>query len=271
VPLINAPPSFVRPVSQVCTQAQFQSPEYRQWCRRIGEEPRLHRKQWEFCYILQALDVAGMLAPGRRGVGYGVGEEPLPSLMAAIGCEILATDLDVESASRKGWVETNQHAFEKARLNARGLCDEAQFSRLVDFRVVDMNHIPEDIGRFDFTWSACALEHLGSIDAGLAFIENTIATLRPGGVAVHTTELNCSSDNDTLDAGGTVLFRRKDLIEFCRKLERNGCGVTFNLYLGNLPMDHFVDTPPYSSDKHLKLQIDKYVTTSVGLIIQAAH
>ena len=101
--IVNDPPSFRRPVSQICTQAQFDSPAYHFWCRKIRETPRIHRKQWEFCYILQALAMAGVLAPSCRGVGYGVGQEPLPAVFADYGCEVLATDLDFAAASASGW------------------------------------------------------------------------------------------------------------------------------------------------------------------------
>ena len=54
---------------------------------------RLHRKIWEFCFIAQALDERGMLARGRRGLGFAVGTEPLPAMFASRGCAIVATDL----------------------------------------------------------------------------------------------------------------------------------------------------------------------------------
>ena len=41
--------------SQLCTASQFLSPTYQKWCDSICERPRLHRKQWEFVYVLQAL------------------------------------------------------------------------------------------------------------------------------------------------------------------------------------------------------------------------
>ena len=49
-----------------------------------------------------------------------------------------------------------------------------------------MNAVP-DIGRFDLIWSCCALEHLGSPEAGLKFVRHTLGLLEPGGVSVHTT------------------------------------------------------------------------------------
>jgi 2-polyprenyl-3-methyl-5-hydroxy-6-metoxy-1,4-benzoquinol methylase len=256
------------PRSQACTQAQMEEPAYHYWCAAIGEVPRYHRKQWEFCYILQALARCGKLAPDMRGLGFGVGEEPLAALMAQRGVRVLATDLDHDAAAELGWVATDQHAASKAALNARALCPPEAFERRVDYRVVDMNHVPADLdAQFDFCWSACALEHLGSIEAGLAFIERSVACLVPGGVAVHTTEFNCSSDDDTLDHASTVLFRKRDLLALADRLRTRGHRIELTFDLGDQPLDSHVDVAPYSADRHLKLQIERWVTTSFGLIV----
>ena len=37
---------------------------------------------------------------------------------------------------------------------------------------------------------------------------------------------------------------------------------------GTLMADNHVDIPPYSLNPHLRLQIDKYVATSIGLIVK---
>lgn len=265
-------PSLRDPRSQACTQAQMEEAAYAYWCAAIGEAPRYHRKQWEFCYILQALARSGKLAPDMQGLGFGVGEEPLAALMAQRGVRVLATDLDHASAAALGWVETDQHAASKAALNARALCSPDAFDRLVDYRVVDMNDIPADLaGRFDFCWSACALEHLGSIAQGLDFVERSLACLVPGGVAVHTTEFNCSSDDDTLDFASTVLFRQCDLQQLAEHMRANGHRMAITFDLGDQPLDRHVDIAPYSADRHLKLQIEQWVTTSFGLIIHKSE
>lgn len=263
-------PSLTHPVSQACTAAQFEEAVYRAWCAEIGEPPRSHRKQWEFCYILQALSEGGMLAAGGRGLGFGVGEEPLTAVFAARGVSVVATDLGADEAERAGWVDTGQHAAQAAALNRRGLCDPRLFAERVTFRVADMNAIPADLGDFDFTWSACALEHLGSIARGLAFIENSLAVLRPGGIAVHTTEFNCASDTDTLDHEATVLFRRRDLRAFAARLIAAGHRITLNFNIGDRPLDRHIDVAPFSDDRHLKLRLGAYVTTSFGLIVRKA-
>jgi SAM-dependent methyltransferase len=263
-------PSFAQPVSQACTQKQMADPRYGVWCAAINEHPSTHRKQWEFCYILQALEANGLLEAERRGLGFGVGDEPLTAAFAARGISVMATDLDVESAAQLGWVETDQHARNKQVLNGRGLCPPEEFDRLVDFRVLDMNAIDADLRGFDFCWSACALEHLGSIERGLAFIEASLEYLRPGGVAVHTTEFNCHSDTETLDNDSTVLFRKRDFIALAGRLRRRGHSIVLNFDIGDQPLDLHIDVPPYRQTDHLKLQIAQWVSTSFGLIVRKA-
>ena len=125
---------------------------------------------------------------------------------------------------------------------------------------------------YDFCWSSCSLEHLGSIDAGLRFIERSLDTLKPGGIAVHTTEFNLTSDTRTIKKGGTVLFRRRDVEEFARRTTKAGhevLPITFDQ--GDQPEDQIVDVPPYAADIHFKLALGQYVTTSFGLAIRKKH
>ncbi|MBA2671024.1 MAG: hypothetical protein H0U67_11690, partial [Gemmatimonadetes bacterium] len=46
--------------SSLCKQEQLESETFRRWAARMGEEPRMHRKQWEFCYIAQAVFERGL-------------------------------------------------------------------------------------------------------------------------------------------------------------------------------------------------------------------
>jgi hypothetical protein len=229
----------------------------------------MHRKIWEWCFIAEALDERGLLQPGQRGLGFAVGQEPLPALLASRGCEIVATDLDQRHAAAAGWIKTNQHASGLEALNQRGLCPADAFQQRVRFEHVDMNHIPEHLRDFDFVWSSCSLEHLGSLALGEQFIYNSLACLRPGGCAVHTTEYNVNSNTRTPDYRSTVLFRRRDL-ERITALARE-CGhrvAPLDLCAGDMPLDQIVDVPPYRHDPHLKVQLRKNVCTSVGLIIE---
>jgi hypothetical protein len=130
-----------------------------------------------------------------------------------------------------------------------------------------MNDLPDDLRDFDFSWSSCAFEHLGTIEAGLAFVERQMDTLRPGGVAVHTTEYNVSSDDETVSAGGTVVYRRQDLVGLADRLRAQGHRIELDLTLGETPTDRHVDVPPFSNT-HLRTMLDEYVITSVALVIE---
>ncbi|MES2498442.1 MAG: hypothetical protein V4618_20185 [Pseudomonadota bacterium] len=261
--------TLVHPISQMCTASQMAEPIYAEWCQRMGSAPTRHRKQWEFVFILRALEYYGALRPGLRGLGFGVGIEPLSSIFAAAGCHVVATDLAADDDRAQVWNDTDQLGSNLRQIHNPQLCDEASFFERVTYRPVDMNAIPADLVDFDFTWSSCAYEHLGSIDAGLAFFENSLKCLNPGGIAVHTTELNLSSNNSTLEKGGTVIFRRRDFESLAERLIAQGHDVipiTFDS--GDTDLDRFIDLPPYSSDTHLKLQLLRWVATSFGMIVR---
>ncbi|HEY0022660.1 MAG TPA: methyltransferase domain-containing protein [Longimicrobium sp.] len=258
--------------SSLCRQDQLESPAFRAWAARMGQPFQLHRKVWEFCYIAQALDERGMLQPDRRGLGFAVGHEPLPALFASMGCDVLATDLAAEQAQGTGWIETNQHASSLADLNLNGVCPPEAFARQVSFRPVDMNAIPADLSGFDFLWSSCSLEHLGSLRHGAEFIYNAMRCLRPGGVAVHTTEYNASSNGPTVRTGGAVIFRRRDLRAIAAELRAAGHDVAeLDFTEGTLPADLHVDRPPFTHNPHLRLSLDGHVATSFGLIVRKAE
>jgi SAM-dependent methyltransferase len=254
-----------------CTQAQLESEPFQRWCDRLHQPRRhLHRKVWEWCYVAQALDERKLLQPGRRGLGFAVGQEPLPALFAAFGCEIVATDQATEQAQEAGWVASGQHAATLEQLNTQGLCDPKRFRQQVSFRPVDMRSLPPDLGTFDFLWSCCSLEHLGTLEAGENFLLASLDCLQPGGVAIHTTEYNVSSNLFTIRSGPTVLYRRRDLQRIAKRLRTHGHRIDLDFSTGTLPVDRLVDHPPYRPTNHLKLKIGWFVATSYGLIIQKA-
>lgn len=247
--------------SGLCMQRQLTSPAFRYWLRRMGRSTtQMHRKLWEQAYVTQALYERGCLAPGKRGLGFAVGEEPLPAFYASFGAEITATDLDAEDARAQAWRRSGQHLSN---------VDEA--GQNITLRSVDMNQIPTDLRDYDFTWSTCSFEHCGSIQLGLDFLRNQLECLRPGGVAVHTTEFNLSSNEKTIERGRTVLFRRRDLEETVDLLQKEGHHVEPLCFdPGDQPLDKHIDWPPYGGDHHLRLVLSRYAATSVGLILRKA-
>jgi 2-polyprenyl-3-methyl-5-hydroxy-6-metoxy-1,4-benzoquinol methylase len=255
--------------SRICTQEQLESEVFQDWAERLGEaRGHLHRKVWEWCFITQALYERNLLRSGVSGLGFAVGTEPLASLFCSLGTSICATDMLTDLAKERGWVDTNEHASGINALNVRSLCSDELLAKNCTFRHVDMNNIPDDLGGFDFIWSSCALEHLGSLGHGEAFIHNAMKCLKPGGFAIHTTEYNFSSNDFTLESGETVLYRRQDIERIVDQLKKAGHDIDMDFTAGCLSGDSFVDVPPYKHYPHLKLQLDKYVVTSVGIIIE---
>ena len=255
--------------SSLCTKQSLESDDFQNWAKFLGEAPgQMHRKVWEWCFISQALSEHGALVPEKSGLGFAVGEEPLAACLASFGTDIVATDLETEAAVAMGWVESGQHANGMEKLNGRGLCPALEFQDRVTFEFCDMNAIPAKYHeKFDFLWSSCALEHLGSIDLGIRFILESIKCLKRGGIAVHTTEFNVSSNDKTITSGDTVLFRRTDIDCIIQQVRAAGCHIKMNWDFGGQPEDYHVDVPPYSHDPHLKLRLGEYTTTSIGLAI----
>lgn len=259
---------FGRRRSELCKAKDIRSEWYRRWCKELGETANFHRKQWEFVYVAQALWERGCLVPGKRGLVFAAGTEPLPALFAKQGCHILATDIFPEIGIEKGW-NNGQLCFGVEQLNERGICPEQSFKELVSYQAVDMNAIPDTLTGFDFNWSSCSFEHLGTIALGCRFLKNQLNTLKPGGWAVHTTEYNVSSNDETQDNNDTVIYRQRDVDAIVAELRAEGHLVEeLDYSLGGLPEDFKVDVHPHLQEVHLKLQLDKYVVTSMGLIIR---
>lgn len=240
--------------STFCTAASTERQYAKDVCRRLGIEWRLKRKIWEIAFVCETLESAGLLQHGKRGIGFGVGVERLPGFFAAAGCEIVATD-----KQGGGWFKTN-----KQRLNC-GLCDDAAFDRLVTYRTVDMNWLPDDLAGFDFCWSCCSLDHLGSIRLAKRFIYRSLDCLKPGGVAVHTGEYGPLCDWRSVDNSQTVVLTRLDLEESLGWLHDRGHAAEFDFEPKLDERDKLV--LPLQKD-HLRLKIRSVESTSFGIAIR---
>jgi SAM-dependent methyltransferase len=268
--------------SMVCRYEHFREDWYRHWAERLHLEPpgleldspdrNINRKAWEWCAILAALQERGMLHEGRSGLGFAVGKEPVPSILAAHGVEVLGTDLGADEA---GWSSTNEYAQSADHLYHPALVDKATFDKKVRFLPADMR----DIGgfsdeSFDFVWSSCSFEHLGSLETGIGFVKDAMRLVKPGGFAVHTTEFNVASNTETLVSGGSVIYRKRDIEALDYILRRNGAALEkVDFDPGSHPHDIDYDFPPYFKNgrKHLKLLLGDHITTSIILIIQKGN
>lgn len=255
--------------SELCKAKDFFSSWFARWCGELNEKPNFHRKQWEFVFIMQALWERGCIATGKRGLVFAVGTEPLPSVFAKHGCDILATDILPEQGIAKGWDNSNQLCMGLDSLYKCDICDRDTFFKRVEYMAVDMNHIPAELRNYDFNWSSCSFEHLGTMKKGFTFLKEQLKTLKPGGWAVHTTEYNISSNDETQDQNDTVIYRKRDIDQIVQELRNDGHFVEeLDYSLGGLPEDFQVDIQPHQQKVHIKLQIDRFVVTSIGLIIR---
>lgn len=265
--------------SLVCRADAFLEPWFEHWARRIGiddpskpfEQRNLHRKVWEWVCISQALQERGCLREGAKSIGFAVGRERLPSLFASLGVDVLATDTgDAEVADK--WAKTREYAGALDGLYYPQFLSRERFAERVQYRHVDMRDLSGlDRGAYDFVWSACALEHLGSLKAGMDFVVASTGLLKPGGVGVHTTEFNISSLDQTRDMADTVFYRKIDLETLAGRLRMEGAGLApLDLEPGVHEYELKFDVRPFyeGGRKHLKLSLGGFIVTSVLLIVQ---
>lgn len=255
-----------RSSSRLCCYEDMCSPRYKELVSLLGEKPGVRRKQWEFFAAVDVLCRRGFISDGSKGLGFAVGLEPLSSFFASRGCLITASDL---LSGNDAWLKGNQAATTLDSIYKPEVCDRDAFYRNVSIRHVDMRNIPDDLrqGQFDFIWSSCAFEHLGTIELGIEYVVNSLACLRPGGIAVHTTEFNCSSNKDTIMKGGYVIFRRSDIESIHSRIDGIGRMEPIDYSFGNHEYDMMIDQSPYRPEPHLKLNLSGYVATSILLVI----
>jgi hypothetical protein len=109
---------------------------------------------------------------------------------------------------------------------------------------------------------------LGSLEEGMSFVIESLKCLRPGGIAVHTTEINVDSDVDTIKKGHDVIYRKNDFLKLAERLAGLGHHIEpFDFDFGDQEADRIVDEPPYTGMPHLKLRIGRFASTSFGLIV----
>jgi hypothetical protein len=254
-----------------CSAADFFHPRYSEISESLDVPVTFHRKYWEWVFIVHTAISRGLAADGKSALGFGVGAaEPIAAALAARGMSVVATDAPPKIGVGHGWSQGDQYAAGLESLRYEGILDADTFFRRVTYDTCDMNDIAARFRDHDFIWSSCCLEHLGGIERGLAFVVNSVErTLRVGGIACHTTEFNLSSNDATVERGATVIFRKRDLDALTRELRARGHRVSDVTVAPDAHhLDAYVDTPPYSQPPHLRLELEGYASTSLGLVIE---
>jgi hypothetical protein len=150
-----------------------------------------------------------------------------------------------------------------------------------------MNNIPAGLQGYDFTWSTCSFEHCGTLELWLRFLERQMECLKPGGIAVHTTEYD-HTGSCQIDNWPTVLYTQADIRELRNQLATNGMELLApSFQQSGYFIDGYIDIPPYplsadfdhaffqadgspsdSSIPQLNLSIDGFKATSYALIVR---
>jgi len=269
----------------ICRYEHFESPWFARWNALVDRElreiialqgardghPRFHRKAWEWCAVLAAIDARGLLRPGVRALGFAVGTEPVASILAAHEVDVVATDLPAGEKNVRQW-SAAQHAASLEAVYKPNLVDRALFDRHVRFEPLDMNKpFALEEKSFDLIWSCCAFEHLGTLERGLDFVARSSRLLKPGGFAFHTTEYTVTSNDKTLERGEVVFYRRRDIEELDRRLRRDGRTLEpADFFAGSARDDLVFDRAPYYREpdrQHIKLEFSNHIITSALIVV----
>ncbi|MEI6481427.1 MAG: hypothetical protein WCO19_03935 [Candidatus Saccharibacteria bacterium] len=256
--------------------SDFKTSWYQRWATELKQDDDhldgfmlQSNKFWQNAAIVQVLYEHNLLEEGISGLGFGVGNERLPALLAKYNVNVTATDQDYRKTKALHWSK-GELATGLKSLNKYGICDDSQLKKYVSYVPADMKKIPRSFSeKYGFVWSNCALGHLGSIEDGLKFIKNSLSCLKPGGWAIHTTETNVLSNDETVTSGDTVIFRLHDLHQLFLELTEKGyyC-VPLQYNLGSNPNDFRVSLLPEFGNDFSKILVHGHVATQVILMIQ---
>jgi SAM-dependent methyltransferase len=173
------------PLTKVCDAADWFDPEMLHVVREeLREPPRFHRKQWEFALVFQALERLGLLGPACDGLALGGGRERLLYAVAPRVRRLLVTDLYAPDTTWKEARTDDPDSYVR---------EGAPFAvdlRALQVRRMDMRELELPDRAFDFAYSCCAIEHIGTEADFAHHLREVHRVLRPGGAYVFTTEFH---------------------------------------------------------------------------------
>lgn len=202
--LSTAPPTLADPVTQVATAEQLREPVAGGWMARLRPKGTSGPEHWRKVFTLQALRRYGMLERGAVGLGFERSASGMSAALAAMGTRVVAT-----FPTRPG--SQLKTAALKRDLADRAPCSKAVFDENVSARVGSWRRIPADLVNFDFVWSTRANEVLYSVAAAAQFVEDVMACLRPGGLAVHTFSYDLTPSGRSTPSTKRVLMQQGDI------------------------------------------------------------
>lgn len=192
--------------SKLCDAADWFRPDVQEIItNELHETPRFHRKQWEFALIFLALREAGKLAPGKLGLSMGGGRELIAYALAPHVQHLTITDLYETNTSWTCARTDDPDAFIKN--NKPFPVDDAKLNAVR----MDMRDLQFPDGTFDFCYSTCAVEHIGTREDFLKHLNEVARVLKDDGIYVFTTEV--SFDDTTVADEHNYIFSLSFLYE----------------------------------------------------------
>ncbi len=170
---------------KVCDAADWFVPELDRIIRQdLHEFPRFHRKQWEFATVFHVLKSLGLLEPTNSALSMGGGKERLSYAVASRIKHLFITDLyDAQTMWDCARTEDPE------RFIKSDMPFPVDPSRLSALRM-DMRKLEFPDASFDFCYSSCAIEHIGSDKDFQSHLKEVNRVLKEGGIYVFTTELH---------------------------------------------------------------------------------
>lgn len=173
------------PLNKVCRVGDAANPLWRRSYDDLGfaDDPQVfHRKVWEFNQALYGLRRLRRLAPAATALGIGCGHEELMYFLANRIARVIATDLYEGT-----WIGGES--------DADVLANPAKYAPFkyredhLHVRRMDGLALDAEAGTFDFVFCLSSIEHFGRLQDKLRALQEMFRVLKPGGVAVLTTEV----------------------------------------------------------------------------------
>ena len=208
-------PTLADPVTQVATAPQLREPVAGGWLARLRPKGKSGVEHWRKVFTLQALRRYGVLEQGAVGLGFEPSPSGVPAALAAMRTSVVAA-----FPTRPGQ-QLDPDAL-KRDLGTRAPCDRKTFEDNVAARIVPWRRIPEELVNFDFLWSARANERLYSVAAAIQFVEDAMACLRPGGLAVHVMSYDLAPGGRSTPSTDRILLQQGDVERIALTLVSRG-------------------------------------------------
>jgi SAM-dependent methyltransferase len=152
------------------------------WALGLVAPENRQRKIWEYVHCVAGLTRLGCLTPSAHALGVAAGHEPVIYWLASRVAKVYATDL-------------YQGKFANIEADPAVLHNPEKYAPYpypkdhVHFFPMDGSAFSVRNASIDFIFSLCSIEHFGSRENSRRALQEMARVLRPGGVAVVSTEV----------------------------------------------------------------------------------